>query len=513
MSTIKYLDLWTWPDTNTWDPLRDWWQKINDNFEAINDDKMEKLVYDPWNKSVDCFNMDNMDNWVSYVKTANNYTDTDKNLVDTIDNKANKISGGISWNLVSIWSGGDIQDSLYSINDSGSSNIQLLSSNEIDSRISASAGWEDNTASNVWTWDWEVFKQKTWVDLELKTIKAWSNITITNNASDIEISATWSVWESNTASNIWTWDWEVFKQKTWIDLELKTIKAWSNITITNNASDIEISTTWAWDILWPTTNANNDIAVFDWVNSKTIQAVTPNTAFNKNFWTSSWTICQWNDSRLSDSRTPTTHSSSHIDWWTDEIDWDKLNITWSPTNYTPASTPTEVDWTDQLTSHLYWIDQRLGSSASRWSSTGSVSRTYHSTSYTSSAIPLASYVPTRVSIYWDGITELRLSFASWGTDSTDHDYKLERLSDRDITYGASQTYTKLFTQWWSLWDVLIEIEVMKIDANHAFVSFVHGVAKNTFAYILHYANFWASVSSEFYIHWISDWYHKYTRWQ
>jgi hypothetical protein len=47
-------------------------------------------------------------------------------------------------------------------------------------------------------------------------------------------------------------------------------------------------------------------------------AFTKNSAFNKNFGTASGTVCQGNDSRLSDSRTPTAHASTHTDG-TDDI--------------------------------------------------------------------------------------------------------------------------------------------------------------------------------------------------
>jgi hypothetical protein len=46
---------------------------------------------------------------------------------------------------------------------------------------------------------------------------------------------------------------------------------------------------------------------------------TKNTAFNKNFGTNSGDVCQGNDSRLSDSRTPTAHKSSHASGGADAL--------------------------------------------------------------------------------------------------------------------------------------------------------------------------------------------------
>ena len=58
---------------------------------------------------------------------------------------------------------------------------------------SGSAVGEVNTASNVGTGAGDVYKQKTGVDLELKTILAGSGISVTNNVSDITIAATGGV--------------------------------------------------------------------------------------------------------------------------------------------------------------------------------------------------------------------------------------------------------------------------------------------------------------------------------
>ena len=48
-------------------------------------------------------------------------------------------------------------------------------------------------------------------------------------------------------------------------------------------------------------------------------AFSKNTAFNKNFGTAAGTVCQGNDGRLSDSRTPTTHASTHATGGSDAI--------------------------------------------------------------------------------------------------------------------------------------------------------------------------------------------------
>lgn len=54
-----------------------------------------------------------------------------------------------------------------------------------------------------------------------------------------------------------------------------------------------------------------------------------------------------------------THAARHIDGGADPIDADKLEISYSPTNYTPTTSPTEVDQLDQLTAHLAGIDSEL----------------------------------------------------------------------------------------------------------------------------------------------------------
>ena len=95
---------------------------------------------------------------------------------------------------------------------------------------------EVNTASNVGTGD-GVFKQKTGVDLEFKSLIAGTNITLTPGTNDITVDAAGGG-ESNTASNVGTGA-GVFKQKTGVDLEMRSISS-SDFDVTEGADEIEI---------------------------------------------------------------------------------------------------------------------------------------------------------------------------------------------------------------------------------------------------------------------------------
>jgi hypothetical protein len=82
----------------------------------------------------------------------------------------------------------------------------------------------DNTASNVGDGDGEVFKTKSGSDLQFRTVKAGTGISITNNTNDITLSTTTGVGEANTASNVGNAN-AIFKQKSGVDLEFRSLYA------------------------------------------------------------------------------------------------------------------------------------------------------------------------------------------------------------------------------------------------------------------------------------------------
>lgn len=104
----------------------------------------------------------------------------------------------------------------------------------------APASGETNTASNVGAGVGKIFKQKDGVDLELKTIKAGTDISISNDVSEVTVNSTVAPGETNTASNVGTGAGKPFKEKSGVDLRFKSIKAGTNITVTNGADDITI---------------------------------------------------------------------------------------------------------------------------------------------------------------------------------------------------------------------------------------------------------------------------------
>jgi len=132
---------------------------------------------------------------------------------------------------------------------------------------------EANTASNLGTGsDGEgLYSTKSGVELKFRRIKAGTNVTLTSEVNDVVINASTSG-EANTASNVGTGTGTIFKQKTGVDLELKTIKAGTNVTITNNASDITINSSASGTIGGTTGSTDNAIIRADGTGGTTLQS-------------------------------------------------------------------------------------------------------------------------------------------------------------------------------------------------------------------------------------------------
>ena len=99
---------------------------------------------------------------------------------------------------------------------------------------------ESNTASNVGAGQGSVFLQKTGVDLEFKTILAGTGITVLDNTNTIEISSSGVSGEANTASNVGAGN-QLFKQKSGVDLQFRTLVAGSGIAISAGTDEITIT--------------------------------------------------------------------------------------------------------------------------------------------------------------------------------------------------------------------------------------------------------------------------------
>jgi len=113
--------------------------------------------------------------------------------------------------------------------------------NEITINATGGSG-ETNTASNLGTGEGQVFASKSGVDLRFRSLKAGSNISISQDGNEVTINATGDAeGESNTASNLGTGEGQVFASKSGVDLRLRSLKAGSNISISQDGNEITIN--------------------------------------------------------------------------------------------------------------------------------------------------------------------------------------------------------------------------------------------------------------------------------
>lgn len=107
--------------------------------------------------------------------------------------------------------------------------------------VTPSSSGEANTASNLGTGE-GVFSSKSGVDLRFKSLIAGTNVSLSSTGNDITINSIGGSGEINTASNLGTGE-SVFKQKTGVNLEFKSLTAGAGIALTGNANDVQIAST------------------------------------------------------------------------------------------------------------------------------------------------------------------------------------------------------------------------------------------------------------------------------
>jgi len=115
--------------------------------------------------------------------------------------------------------------------------IGAIAQSKITGLVTALAS-KIETITNVGGFN-EFIKAKVGTNVDVRTLQAGTNITIVQNADDIEISST-DTGEVNTASNVGTGV-NVFLQKLLQDLEFRTLLANAEILITQNALDLAFS--------------------------------------------------------------------------------------------------------------------------------------------------------------------------------------------------------------------------------------------------------------------------------
>ena len=103
------------------------------------------------------------------------------------------------------------------------------------------------------------------------------------------------------------------------------------------------------------TNLDNHIADLNNPHQTSIDNIVPGTLAQLNANITDATLDDVNN-----PRTPSTHAFTHEQGGSDEIDGDQLDIDFTPTNYTPDTSPAQVNDADQLSAHLAGIDNAIG---------------------------------------------------------------------------------------------------------------------------------------------------------
>lgn len=151
--------------------------------------------------------------------------DADSNIISNLDDDEIKSNAGID---ITKLSSGVVDNGEFDRLDGLVANIQPQLNGKVDNaeNVGTGSGW---------------FKQKSGMDLQFKSVTAGSNIVITPSADEIQISATSSGGEANTASNLGTGR-QLFKQKIGVDLQFRTLTQGQGMNLTQNSDNVSIQT-------------------------------------------------------------------------------------------------------------------------------------------------------------------------------------------------------------------------------------------------------------------------------
>ncbi len=134
--------------------------------------------------------------------------------------------------------------------------------------VAAGSG-EANTVANVGGGDAEVFRDKTAAVLNFRTISGLGSITVAENGDVVEISGG-AGGEINTGANVGAGA-GVFRDKTGVALNFRTLVGLSGTTVVVNGDVVEITAGGTGDVVGPGASTDNGIARFDGLTGKLLQ--------------------------------------------------------------------------------------------------------------------------------------------------------------------------------------------------------------------------------------------------
>lgn len=325
------LYLWTTANDRTGTKLRPWGQIINDNFGIIQSDLSTHIndTNNPHSVTKAQVGLSNVDN----TSDANKPVSSD--VQDALDDKQDELVSGtniktINWETVL-----------------GSGNLTIAGTwwdvtlNWVQTLTNKTIDWDNNTITNIGTDE----LSDDWV-----TFAKMQNIT-TNKLLGRATAGNWDPEEIGIGSNL---------EISGSNLQAKTGTTAGTVATGNHLH------TGVYEPLITSLPVNKwgtgaTTASDARTNLDVEQAFSKNTAFNKNFGTTAWTVTQWNDSRLSDSREWSASTISQVEA---EAGTSTTRRAWTAQRVRQAI----VSWWTSIT----WADIRakLWITTLSWSNTG-----------------------------------------------------------------------------------------------------------------------------------------------